>query len=255
MMDVFSLLTPGVWLAVLAIAVVAGLVKGMVGFAMPLIMVAGFSSFMSPELALAGLLAATVVTNANQAMRQGFGEAVASVKAFKLFLIVGAVVLLIAAQMIRVISPNLMLGLIGAFVTMFLTMQLVGWVPKFEKQNKKAEVICATIAGLAGGVSGVWGPPTVLYLTALNTEKKAQVRILGVIFFLGAVLLIPAHIASGVLTWKTAMFSLIILPAALIGVTIGVRIQNTIDQKMFRKATMIVLLITGLNLLRRAFFG
>ena len=188
-------------------------------------------------------------------MRQGFGEAVASVKRFGVFLAILAVTLLISAQMVRVISPSLMLGLVGIFVTGFLALQLTGWVPKLEGRNSRPfEVICAAIAGLAGGVSGVWGPPTVLYLTALNTEKKEQVRIMGVIFFIGAVLLIPAHIVSGVLTWRTGLFSLLLLPTTLLGVWIGTRIQDRIDQTVFRKATMVVLLITGLNLLRRAFF-
>lgn len=256
MLDVFSLLSPGVWIAVLAISVVAGLIKGMVGFALPLIMIAGFSSFMAPDLALAGLLIPALVINASQAMRQGFGEAVASVKRFKLFLAILGIIIVLAAQTVRLISPSLMLGMVGVFVTGFLTLQLVGWVPKLEGRNSRPfEILCATIAGLAGGVSGVWGPPTVLYLTALNTEKTEQVRVMGVVFFIGAVLLIPAHIASGVLTWKTGAFSLMVLPAALIGVWIGQRIQDRIDQAMFKKATMIVLLITGLNLLRRAFFG
>ena len=44
------------WLA-MAITLFAGVVKGAVGFAMPMIMISGFSSFLTPELALAGLIA------------------------------------------------------------------------------------------------------------------------------------------------------------------------------------------------------
>ena len=42
--------------AAMAITLFAGFVKGAVGFAMPMIMMAAFSSFLPPELALAGLM-------------------------------------------------------------------------------------------------------------------------------------------------------------------------------------------------------
>ena len=110
-------------------------------------------------------------------------------------------------------------------------------------------------AGFIGGLSGVWGPPVVAYLTALGTEKREQMRIQGVIYGLGAVALTAAHVGSGVLDARTAVFSATLIPSAVVGMWIGGRIQDRIDQTLFRKATLAVLLIAGLNLLRRAFFG
>jgi len=55
-------------LACLLVGLVAGVVKGMVGFAMPMIMISGMSSFISPELALAGLILPTLSTNGWQAL-------------------------------------------------------------------------------------------------------------------------------------------------------------------------------------------
>ena len=54
-------------------------------------------------------------------------------------------------------------------------------------------------AGLIGGISGIGWPPTVMYLTAIATAKSEQIRIQGVIYGLGAVALIAAHLGSGVL--------------------------------------------------------
>lgn len=59
----FSLLSPGLWAAAFAIATLAGAVKGVVGFAMPMVMVSLLSTLMAPELALAGLILPTLVTN------------------------------------------------------------------------------------------------------------------------------------------------------------------------------------------------
>ena len=71
-MDVFfSFLTPHELALAFAVAIVAGFIKGMVGFAMPLVLISGLTIFLPPELALAGLIFPTVATNLFQALRQG----------------------------------------------------------------------------------------------------------------------------------------------------------------------------------------
>jgi len=67
--------------------------------------------------------------------------------------------------------------------------------------------------------------------------------------------LVIAHLQSGVLNAATAPFSALMIIPAMIGVWIGNRIQHRIDQVMFRKVTLWVLLIVGLNLIRRGVSG
>ena len=80
-------------------------------------------------------------------------------------------------------------------------------------------------------------------------------RIQGVIYGLGAVVLFFAHMGSGVMRSETLPFSVLMIVPALMGMWIGGRLQDRIDQKTFRRATLFVLLIAGLNLLRRALVG
>ncbi len=237
------------------IALVAGVVKGMVGFAMPMILISGLSSVMAPELALAGLIVPTLVTNGMQSLRQGTDAAVASIRKFRVFLGAGFVMLLVSAQFVRVLPGDVMLLLIGAPVTVFAVIQLAGLRLHLKAASARLEVLIGGFAGAIGGLSGIWGPPTVLYLTALNTEKTEQIRVQGVIYGLGAAALFLAHIASGVLGWATFLFSLSLVPPAVVGMWIGGHIHDRIDQASFRKATLIVLLLAALNLVRRAVIG
>lgn len=237
------------------IALIAGVVKGMVGFAMPMILISGLSSIMAPELALAGLIVPTLVTNGMQSLRQGSSAAIASVRKFRVFLGAGFVMLLVSAQFVRTLPGDIMLLLIGAPVAVFVLVQLFGLRLHLEAASARLEVLIGGFAGVIGGISGVWGPPTVLYLTALNTEKTEQIRVQGVIYGLGAVALFFAHIASGVLNWATFLFSLSLVPPAVMGMWIGGRIHDRIDQESFRRATLVVLLLAALNLVRRAVFG
>ncbi len=236
----------------LAIGLVAGFVKGVVGFAMPMILITGLSTFLPPDLALAALILPTVVTNGQQALRQGWAAAWASTRRFWVFLATGLVFLLVSAQFVAVMSQQAMFALIGVPITAFALVQIAGWRPVMTRPSAWIEAAVGALAGLMGGVSGVWGPPTLAYLIATDTSKEDQIRVQGVIYFLGAVALLGAHLRSGVLradTW--ALSALMILPA-LAGMGLGLRLQSRLDQAAFRKATLIVLALVGLNLVRRA---
>jgi uncharacterized membrane protein YfcA len=148
-----------------------------------------------------------------------------------------------------------MMAVIGVPVTFFACLQLAGYHFRLARRSTPVEVFAGSIAGALGGLSGIWGPPTVAYLTALNTSKHDQMRVQGVIYGLGAVALLGAHIGSGVLRAETIAFSLAMVPTSFLGMRIGMAVMDRIDQKIFRRATLFILLFAGLNLVRRAWFG
>ncbi|UUV06677.1 sulfite exporter TauE/SafE family protein [Ruegeria sp. YS9] len=254
-MTLFSILSPQELLLAMAIAFASGWVKGMVGFAMPMILVSGLNSFLPPELALAGLILPTLVANGQQALRGGRAAAVASVRRFRVFLVVGGLFLLLSAQLVALIPGSVFLVLMGGFVSVFALLQVLGFRMALSQPSTAVEAVVGGLAGFVGGMSGVWGPPTVAYLTALNTPKTEQIRIQGVIYGLGAVLLLAAHLGSGILHAETLQFSAALIVPAVAGMWIGMKLQDRIDQASFRKATLLVLLIAGLNLLRRGLVG
>ncbi|MGP6087301.1 sulfite exporter TauE/SafE family protein [Antarctobacter jejuensis] len=246
-------LPPFVLITATGIALLAGVIKGLVGFAMPMVLISGLGSLFAPELALAGLILPTLVTNGIQALGQGVAAAAESVRRFQWFLGIAFVMLLLSSQLVRVLPTQILLLLIGAPITVFALLQLAGWTPRLAHGgNRGLEIGIGAFAGFMGGLSGVWGPPTVAYLTALGTEKREQMRVQGVIYGLGAVALTLAHLGSGVLNSKTVWLSAWLVPPALVGMWIGGRVQDRIDQRAFRRATLVVLLVAGLNLVRRA---
>ncbi len=251
MNSAFSLLSPTDLAVAISIAGLAGLIKGLVGFAMPMILISGLGIFLSPELALAGLILPTLATNGMQALRQGLGAAWESVCRFRVFLLIGCVFLLFSAQLVRVLPTSYLLLMLGVPITGFALMQLLGVRFSLKEPSARIEAFVGAFAGFVGGMSGVWGPPTVAYLTALNTPKADQMRVQGVIYGLGAVALLVAHVGSGVMRAETAPFSMLLLVPAVLGMWIGGQFQDRIEQTTFRRATLAVLLIAGLNLVRR----
>ena len=245
-------LTPAAFAAALAITLFAGFVKGAVGFAMPMIMISAFSTFLPPEIALSGLILPTLFSNLSQAFRQGVAAAWETVKTYRRILIATVIMIVVSAQFVRAIPQDIFLLLLGLPITAFAALQLMGrnLALRLEHRNR-AEWILGAIGGLYGGVSGVWGPPLLVYLLSIKADKLETVRVQGVVFLIGAVVLLFAHLQSGVMSGPNLWFSAALVLPALIGQSLGVAIQDRLDQAKFRRWTQILLILTGLNLMRR----
>ena len=250
-----SALDPSLVMAAAGIALFAGLVKGLTGFAMPMVLISGLSMFLSPEVALAGLILPTLVTNGMQALRQGWPAARETLRRFRLYLVALVVCLVLSAQLVSVLSPRMLFLLIGGPITLFALLQLLGWSPRLSGRSRPLELAVGAFSGLVGGVSGVWGPPTVAYLSAIDLQKTEHVRSQGVIYGIGAVMLMAAHVRSGVITAATLPFSAALVVPAIAGTLAGQAIQDRIDQDAFRRVIRIVLLVAGLNLVRKGLTG
>lgn len=256
MAAVFELMTPGFWLLAIAVTILGGFVKGSIGFALPMIMISGLGSFLSPELALAALIIPTVLANLMQASRGGLRSAIESSKQFWRYIAILLVMIVFSAQLVRELSSSLMFLIVGVPIVLISLSQLLGWRPHIKPERRNlTEAVVAVLAGFVGGISGVWGPTTTAYLTAIDTPKKEQIQVQGIIFGTGAIVLFFSHIKSGVLNAQTLPLSALMVVPVVVGMLIGFQFQDRLDQALFRKLTLIVLVVAGLNLIRRGLFG
>jgi len=255
-MDVTAGLPPALFALAIGITLFAGFVKGVAGFAMPLIMISAFSAFLPPELALAGLILPTLLTNLSQALRQGVAPAVQTARRYRRFLTATLVFIAISSRFVHVIPERAFLLGLGLPITAFAAAQVAGLSLALPLQHRhRAEWALGAIGGLYGGVSGIWGPPLIVYLLSIKAEKAETVRVQGVVFLLGAVVLMVSHLATGVLNAQTMAFSACLAVAAQIGQFGGTAIQDRLDAVAFRRWTQGLLILTGLNLIRQAVVG
>lgn len=242
--------------AALAITAFAGFVKGAVGFAMPMIMISAFSSFLTPHQALAGLILPTVFTNISQALRQGLPAAIGTARIYHRFVIATLAMLVVSAQFVEAIPQVLFLLLLGLPITAFGMLQLSGQSLALRLEHRaRAEWALGMIGGVYGGISGIWGPPLLVYLLSTGATKEETVRAQGVIFLLGALVLLAAHLQTGLLSGPLLTFSALLVLPAMAGQALGLRLQDRLDQQRFRRWTQVLLVLTGLNLVRQAVAG
>ena len=256
MADIWTLVTPAIFAFACAVTLLGGFVKGAVGFAMPLIMISGMGILIPPELVVAGIVIPIVISNGLQVLRSGIGYASLALAEHWRYVLVVCVMILIAAQFVRSIPSDVMFIVLGIPVVGLCTIQLIGWRPLInETWRRPFEWGAGALAGTLGGLSGTWGPPTVLYLLALNTPRARQMSVQGVIYGLGSVMLLLGHLQSGILNERTWVFSAALVPPALLGMWLGFRLGDKFDQERFRRVTLWVLVLAGTNLIRRGLMG
>ncbi|MFV0385118.1 sulfite exporter TauE/SafE family protein [Paracoccus sp. (in: a-proteobacteria)] len=241
------------WIA-FAITAFAGFVKGAIGFAMPMIMLSAFGSVMPPTTALAALILPTLLSNVQQTFRQGPAEALRSATEFRWHIAMVLIFICVSAGFARAIPQGVMLILLGVPIVIFALWQLSGRPLRLPTDHRRrAEIVTGIVGGLYGGISGIWGPPLIVLLLSLGVDKREQVRVQGVVFLMGAVVLTAAHLTSGVLNARTLPLSAILCLPAFAGMLAGFVLQDRLDVVQFRRWTLVLLVLTGLNLVRRAF--
>lgn len=232
----------------------AGFAKGVVGFALPMIAISTIGSVLPAPLAVAAIIGPAVITNIWQTFRQGLGAAWESLRRFWLLNLVMFGAIGVTAQLVTVLSEAALFAILGIGVCGFALIQLLGLrMPRPSPRRLKVVEACvAMVAGFFGGLSGVWGPPILMYFMALELPKVEMVRAQGVSFLLGSMILVAAHLRSGLLLGEGGQLSALMVLPAMAGMALGLMVQDRLDQARFRKATLIVLVIAGANLLRRA---
>jgi uncharacterized protein len=239
--------------AALVVTLFAGFVKGAVGFAMPMILVSAFVVFMPQELALAGLILPTLFTNLSQAFRQGVRPAKETTRTYRRFLIGTVICIAISAPFADAVPRMAYLLMLGLPITIFAALQLMGYSLAIQLHHRdRAEWGLGAIGGLYGGVSGIWGPPLLVFLLSTGEDKVQMIRAQGVVFLIGAMALLVSHLVTGLANAQTLGFSAALSVPALVGLYAGYWVQDRLDQARFRRWTQALLVITGLNMVRLA---
>lgn len=246
--------TIGVVGATVAMAA-GGFAKGVVGFALPLIGLSVAGAFVPFPVAVALLILPMMVSNLVQTLRQGIGPAIETLRIFWRLNLILVVTIALSAQLLVVLPERFLFGLLGMVVSAFGASQLAGWRPRFPtERGHLVEAAVAVVAGFFGGLSGIWGPPVVMYLVARDLPKVDLVRAQSLSFLLGSTVLMLAHLRSGILDAVTLPTSAWLVLPTMAGMALGYRVHDRLDQRRFRTLTLVVLVVSGLNLLRRAVF-
>lgn len=249
-----TLATAALYGYVILAFLLGGALKGIVGVGMPLVGISLLSLVLDPRLVLALLAIPILVTNLWQAFNTGLPWH--NVVRFWPLILLFGIGTWAGAQLIVQINTALLLGILGMVVVVFCSLSLLN--PRFylpPRHERWAGPAVGIGAGILNGISTVNGPPLAMYLVSLRLEKDAFVAAYGLICVCGAVPLVLSYAAVGILGVQEAKWSLLALIPVMGGLWFGQWVRSYINPVLFRKMLLIVLILLGLNLIRRAVMG
>ncbi len=238
----------------IGIAIIAGFIKGSSGFAFPMIMLSGLGVLYAPEQAVAYLIFPLFVVNAIQLFQYGVAEAKKIAREYIRISLVMCVFLIIASPLVIILPKAPLYLILGIPITAIAILQLLGWRLRLPPHYKlRAEYITGVAAGVSGGFAGVWAPLIVLYLLSINVSKKEYILAQGMIYTVGSIALIGAHLNTTILNGYTIPTSMSLILPSITGLYLGIKFSNRLNKRSFRKLVLVVLALAGINLIIQGF--
>jgi uncharacterized membrane protein YfcA len=238
---------PTIIIIIILAVLAGGLVKGTLGFGMPMVALPIIAFIIPPTTAMILLCAPILLTNFLQIK---FRQGVSSYRFLPMFLslIIG---LIIGARLILEIDVKTITQIIAVSIIFAALVNCFGI--KIKNINKNHENTITSFigfgSGILGGLSTFYGPPMLAYLVAVDLPKEKFVRTVSTMYFIGSFPLYGSLIYYGFATKEDLIFSLILIIPAFIAQQVGTKIRDKFNQKQFRICILITLIILGFSLL------
>ncbi|WP_135080653.1 sulfite exporter TauE/SafE family protein [Terasakiella sp. SH-1] len=240
------------WAAVL-IFLCAGTIKGTVGIGLPTASISVLTQFYDPHSAIALVIFPIMISNIWQVYRTG--ESLRVLREYWLFGLMLMVFILIFTNMSTTIPVKTLMIILGSVVVLFALSSLFIHPPKLPHRfDKSIQFIAGSLAGGMGGLTAIWSPPMVIYLVSKRLEKDDFVRASGLLITMGSLPLLAGYWINGLMTGPLALTSLSMMIPTLIGFSLGEMLRKKVNGEVFQKVLLIIFLLMGLNIIRRALF-
>jgi uncharacterized membrane protein YfcA len=241
--------------AIILVVLGAGVVKGGIGFGFPLVAAPLLSNIWDPRHAVLLLALASLSNNVGIVfglLKQGEGSRRTSLRLAPTLagLIVGTVG---GALLLASLDPNLLGAIVGLAALAFAVVSLLKpslAVPAHLERYLALPI--GLIGGLLGGSTSIAGPAIVSYTHALQLEKREFVLYISLMYLISAVVQVVSYLQLGLFDLPVLMVGAVTFVPNLLGVSLGLRLQDRIDAALFRRLVVILIALSGLSLLARA---
>ena len=238
-------------IAVLAIFLFAGIVKGFLGIGLPAAAMAFLTLVMDPTIPISLLTLPFIFTNVMQ--YAGCENTRPIARQYWVFALAIIVSIFITSFFIMSYPKAILKIPIGLALIAFSLTQMTGArLPIGGSYGWHVGV--GMFSGVLGGLSSIWSPPVAMYLLARDVDKSEFIGATGFLFLAGSLPLAAGLALAGVLTIDTVLHSLMGLIVVLIGFRIGETLRNFVPQGIFRKIVLWAFLIMGARLLAIGLF-
>jgi uncharacterized membrane protein YfcA len=231
-----------IWLFGLFWVIVAGFARGLAGFGGALILVPTLSLIFPTQQVVATVILLEILAGASLVP-----EAVTKAQWRKLLPLVVSAALMVpcGAYLLTLLKPDLINQIIGGLILGFTLLLLLLGKRRFGQPSITVTFGVGAMSGILTGLGGIGGPPIVLYAMSGN-NSAANNRANFIIFFaLTQSIALLVYGLSGILTLEVWRLFALFVPALIIGLFLGRLCFKKIDEKLFRKFVLLLLLVVS----------
>jgi len=114
------------------------------------------------------------------------------------------------------------------------------------KNEKVAYVPVGILSGLLNGSVSLSGPPIILFLTNQDVPKQEFRATLTANFWILNIITIITFFFKGIIGTEVLRFTAYLLPALILGVVLGIKLGNKVEDDTFKKLTTVLIISMGI---------
>lgn len=237
-------MSPELLAYVMVVYLLAGAVKGVVGFGMPIVSLAMLAPVLGLKEAIILMLVPSLVTNIWQGLTGG--QLMALIRRLWLMLAMACIAIWFATGILVSVDGGGLAAILGGVLILYSGYSLATpQIPGPGRHEIWMSPIIGFVAGLSMGMTGTFVVPGTVYLQALRLGKDGVVQALGLSFLVTTLVLAGALGQRGALPMELAILSAAAVIPSMIGMVLGQRIRGRLPEDLFRRIFFIALLIVG----------
>ena len=245
-------LDPSVLVPAAVILLLAGVLKGSIGFGFPTVAIPALVLLMQPRSAIVLVSVPLLLTNLALLARRPERGLGAVARRLAPLLVTYVPATLVGAVLLASISAQateLVVGSVCVLVGASALANLYPSVPARLEMGVSAGL--GVVAGLLNGATGIPGPMLAVYLAGLGLVKWAFVYGLTMLLTVGNLAQVASYSQLGLYSGGILLASVLLVPPALVGQQVGFRIQDRLAPEAFRRVVLVAVTLAGVDLLGR----
>jgi hypothetical protein len=230
--------------------VAGGLAKGVFGLGMPFVGLPFMVMAIPFQTAIALYLVPNFTANGQQMF--GGGKFLVHMRRWAGLMVPMLAVIPFSVKILVTIDQSTAVLILGVVSVVFALLQIMPFAATIDPRHERwLGPIVGLTAGALAGISGLYGPVVIIYLMALRVPKEEFVASMGLIYFMGSVALYGSLAAFSIITLDVLTVSA--LGAVVIGamILLAERIQARIAEARYRTSILLLLMIMGVDMVRR----
>lgn len=237
-------LQPETLALILAVFLLAGLVKGIVGLGLPPVALGLLTVFLGLKDAIVLIVVPSLATNLWQALAGGallaIGRRLWSLLAF------ACVGIWFGTGLLAQSDGRLLAGLLGLLLSIYAVTALAS--PQIRVPQAWEPWLSPPIGAISGFFTGLTGSftfPGIAYVQALGFPRDRLIQAMGIVFLTSTITLGLGLADNGLLTRDLGIASLAAMIPAFLGLLAGIRMRRRIPEDYFRRILLGALLVLG----------